>query len=193
MKKLILLTLLAIALVPAMAQNNGGHNCGNCPHHQQHQAQQRQAQCQDHQGQDCSSQCSQKKDPNAIPSEIIAAFPTAKVVKKEAKRSLVYDAKKVLLGYVVYSKPASNGIKGYAGETPLMVAFGTNDKVLKVVLLNNNETPSYLSRVVNAGLLKSWDGLKTKKALKKKVDTVSGATYTSRSIIQTLQAALKSL
>ena len=35
--------------------------------------------------------------------------------------------------------------------------------------------------------------MKVKKAAKKKVDTVSGATYSSRSIIQTLQAALNNL
>ena len=98
-----------------------------------------------------------------------------------------------MLGYAVYSKPASDGIKGYNGETPLMIALDKNQKVLCVVLLPNNETPGYLQRVLDAGLLSSWNGMKTGKAAKKKVDTVAGATFSSKSIIETVQAALKKL
>ena len=176
MKKLFLLALLSLAMVPAMAQHHGnGQHCGNCPHHKQHQAQQAQ----------------QPKTINGMAAEIVKAFPEAKSVKKEAKWTVVFDANKAVLGYAVYSKPASDGIKGYNGETPLMVALDAKQKVKCVVLLPNNETPGYLQRVVDAGLLKQWDGMKVSKACKKKVDTVSGATFSSRSIIETLQAALK--
>lgn len=179
MKKLVLIVLLSFALAPAMAQH-GGHNCGNCPHHKQH------ASCNDQQKQ-------QPKTVNGMAVEIVKAFPEAKSVKKEAKWTVVLDANKKVLGYAVYSKPASDGIKGYNGETPLMVALDAKQKVKCVVLLPNSETPGYLQRVVDAGLLKQWDGMKVSKARKKKVDTVSGATFSSRSIIETLQAALKSL
>ena len=183
MKKIFLIALLGMALVPAMAQNQHhqhgqhgqcNHSCGNCPHHQQAQKQ-------------------QPKTINGIAAEIVNAFPTCKGVKNEDKWIVVYDAKKNVLGYAVYSKPASNGIKGYNGETPLMIALSPKEKVMSVILLHNQETPSYIARVMEAGLLKSWDGMRVKKASKKKVDTVSGATYSSRSIIQTLQAALKNL
>lgn len=192
MKKLLIIAAMAFALAPAMAQNNnhGGHNCNGCPHHAQHQqAQKAQHNCGGKEG------CGGQKNCTAsgMPLEIVNAFPTAKSVKKEGRRTAVYDAKKVLLGYAVYSKPASDGIKGYNGETPLMIALDTKMVVKSVQLLDNNETPSYLQKVVAGGLLKSWDGMKAAKAAKKKVDTVSGATYTSRSIIQTLQAALKQL
>ena len=179
MKKFFLIALLSMAFIPAMAQNQHhqhgqcGHSCGNCPHHQQAQK--------------------QPKSTGGMAAEIVNAFPTAKSVKKEAKWTVVYDANKQVLGYAVYSKPASNGIKGYNGETPLMIALSPKQKVLSVTMLDNQETPGYLTRVMNAGLLKSWDGMKAKKAAKKKVDTVSGATYSSRSIIQTLQAALNNL
>ncbi len=178
MKKLFLLALLGMALVPAMAQHHvGGQHCGNCPHHQQHAQQAKQ----------------QPKTINGLPAEIVKAFPDAKSIKKETKWTVVFDAKKTVLGYAVYSKPASDGIKGFNGETPLMVALTAKQKVQCVVLLDNNETPGYLQRVVDAGLLKQWDGLNVKKARKKKVDAVSGATFSSTSIIQTLQAALKAL
>ena len=180
MKKLIFIALLSFVLAPAMAQHNG-HNCGNCPHHKQH-------------GASCQQQ--QKQQPatiNGLAAEVVKAFPEARSVKKEDKWSVVYNAKLQVLGYAVYSKPASDGIKGYNGETPLMIALDKNQKVLCVVLLPNNETPGYLQRVLDAGLLSSWNGMKTSKAAKKKVDTVAGATFSSRSIIQTVQAALKKL
>lgn len=180
MKKIIFSLAFAIALIPAMAQE---HNCGNCPHHQQHQKG----------NQSSCAQQTKQVNANGIAMEIAGAFPTVKSVKKENKWTVVYDAKKNVLGYAVYSKPASNGIKGYAGETPVMVALNADEKVISVTLLNNQETPSYLQRVVQSGLMKSWNGLKVKKARKKNVDTVSGATYSSSSIIKSVQAALKSL
>lgn len=178
--KILFLLVFAFGFLPLQAQH-GGHNCGNCPHHKQHQ----QSGCQQ------AAASSQQKD--GLAAEIVAAFPTAKSVKKAAKWTEVYDAKKVLLGYAVYSKPASDGIKGYAGETPLMVALDTKQQIICVQMLDNQETPGFLQKVVNAGLLKSWDGLKPAKAVKKQVDAVSGATYSSNSIIQTLQAALRGI
>lgn len=180
MKKYLIIAILSLFLVPAMAQE---HNCGNCPHHQQHKGQQTS-------GKSCCSQQA-KKTINGLPAEIVKAFPTAKSIKKAEKGTAVYDASKNLLGYAVYSKPASNGIQGFAGETPLMVAISPKDKVLSVTMLDNNETPGYLQKVVSAGLLKAWDGMKVKRAKKANVDCVSGATFSSQSIIATFRAAIK--
>jgi len=180
-KILFLLVLSSCLLVsPAMAQH-GGHNCGNCPHHKQHQ----QSGCQQ------AAASTQQKD--GLAAEIVAAFPTAKSVKKAAKWTEVYDAKKVLLGYAVYSKPASDGIKGYAGETPVMIAFNAKKTITGVYLLPCQETPGYAKRVEDAGFYNQWNGLTVKKALKKKVDTVSGATFTSRAVVESVRAALKTL
>ena len=179
MKKIIALTILSLFVSGAVyAQHNHG-NCGNCPHHQQGSAQ----------------QCQQQPKVNAdgIDMVIVKAFPAVKSVKKEGKWTAVYDSMKNLLGYVVYSKPASNGIKGYAGETPLMVAFSPKKKINGVYLLANQETPKFVQRVEQTGYFNNWNGLSVKKALKKKVDTVSGATFTTRAVQQSLQAVLKTL
>lgn len=128
-----------------------------------------------------------------LPPEITKAFPKAKSIKKEAKWTVVSDAKNKVVGYAVYSKPASNGITGYAGETPLMIALNSKQRIKQVVLLENKETPSFLQMVVDAGLLNSWDGMKPQTAIAHKVDAVSGATYSSISIIKSLRAALKKL
>ncbi len=128
-----------------------------------------------------------------VPAEIAKAFPKAQSIKQETKWTVVYDAQKKVLGYAVYSKPASNGIKGYAGETPLLVALNAKERVQRVVLLDNQETPHFLQMVIDGGLLESWNGMKPKRARKHEVDVVSGATYSSRSIIQSFLAAIKKL
>lgn len=182
MKKVFaILTMALFAIGTSFAQQPAGnshqcaHHCGNCPHHQQAKAAQ------------------PAVNADGIPMEIVRAFPAVKSVKKEAKWTSVFDASKKLLGYAVYSKPASDGIKGYNGETPLLIALDKNKKVLSVELLANSETPQYVQRVKAAGFFKSWNGLSPKAACKKKVDAVAGATYTSTAVTKSLQAALKGL
>ena len=180
MKKIIALAFAAFLTGGIISAQHG--NCGNCPHHQQHQQQQS----------DCQSQ-QQQTATNGIDMAVVKAFPTVKSVKKAKKWTEVYDANKKLLGYAVYSKPASDGIKGYNGETPVLVALSPKQVILGVWLLENKETPKFAKKVEDAGFYKNWNGLTVKQALKKEVDVVSGATYTSNGVIKSVQAALKAL
>ncbi len=174
MKKVILLTTLALLAAGTAFAQHGHGNCGNCPHHQQHQQQQAAA--------------------GLTPERAMArAFPDMKSTQKKDKWTAVYDKDSKLLGYAVSSKPASDGIRGYAGETPVMVAFDAKKKIKGVYLLQNQETPGFVRRVEQAGFFDQWNGLTVKKALKKKVDTVSGATFTSRAVVQSVQAVLATL
>ena len=134
-----------------------------------------------------------QRNADGIDMAIVGAFPTVKSVKQEGKWTSVRDAGGKLLGYVVYSKPASDGIQGYNGETPVMIAFSAKKKITGVYLLPNVETPRFAQRVEEAGLYKQWNGLSVKKARKKQVDTVSGATFTSRAVVQSVQAVLATL
>jgi len=180
MKRIVTLTLaLVFAACGLMAQNHGHHNCGNCPNHGKHKQHQQAQQ--------------PRVNADGIDMVVVAAFPTVKSLKKEQKWSKVLDKNGKLLGYVVYSKPASNGIKGYNGETPVMIALNAKKKIAGVYPLPNNETPKYAKRVADTGLYNSWNGLSIKKARKKKVDAVTGCTYTSRAVIQSVQAALETL
>ena len=129
-----------------------------------------------------------------VAGEVAKIFPKAKDTK-EIKNvwTEVYGKRNKVIGYVAYSKPYSNGVKGYNGETPVMVAFDQSKKILTVVLLKNNETPNYVNRVQAAGYFDSWNGLTIKQALSKQVDAVSGATYTSRGVQKSLKALLEHL
>ena len=71
-----------------------------------------------------------------------------------------------------------------------MQPFG---KIIEVRVLNNQETPGFLNRVINAGFLNSWNGLTAEEALNKEVDAVSGATFSSNGIKNSLKARLEAI
>ena len=173
MKKIIALFIVGLlAGGTVFAQH-----CGNCPHHRQ-----------------AAQQCQQPKvNADGIDMTVVKAFPTVKSVKKTDKWTEVYNAQKQLLGYALYSKPASDGIKGFNGETPVMITFNAKQVITGVYMLPNEETQNFAQRVVDAGLFNQWNGLTVKQAKKKKVDTVSGATFTSSAVIKSVKAALETL
>ena len=128
-----------------------------------------------------------------VPEQVTKIFSTASSLEAQGVWSRVLDAKGTLLGYVAYSKPASNGIQGFNGETPLMIIFDAKKTIRKVVLLDNEETPNFVSRVENGGLFDAWNGMTIDQALDAKVDAISGATFTSNGVKQSLQACLQNL
>lgn len=178
MRKIIALALITILSGGAVMAQHGHGNCGNCPHHAQHARQQ-----------------SMQPQVNAdgIDMAVVKAFPTVKSLKKKGGWTEVYDAQSKMLGYVVYSKPASDTIRGFNGETPVVIAFNTKKVITGVYALPNMETPKFAQHVQETGFYNNWNGLTVKKAKKKKVDTVSGATYTSRAVALSVQAALNKL
>ena len=103
----------------------------------------------------------------------------------------VKNAKGVKLGTVLYSSPYSDNIKGFNGPTPLLIALDAEGRIKNVVLLDNQETPNFAQRVVDGGLYEAWNGLTVDEALAKEVDAVSGATYTSKGVKNSLVARLK--
>lgn len=134
-----------------------------------------------------------KYNADGIETTIVKAFPEVKKTKKGEKWTEVYNEKGKLLGYVVYSKPASDSIKGFNGETPVLISFDKKKIIRGVYALPNVETPGFEKRVADAGFYNLWNGLTVKQARQKKVDTVSGATFTSRAIALSVQAALEQL
>jgi Na+-translocating ferredoxin:NAD+ oxidoreductase RnfG subunit len=104
---------------------------------------------------------------------------------------LLYDKSEKLVGKALFSMPYCADIKGYNGNIPLVVLLSPNDKVLKIHLLDNNETPSFIDRVVAKGFLESWNGLPADEAKAKQVDAVTGATYSSSAISKSIRIRLE--
>lgn len=179
MRKIIALALMTILTGGALMAQHGHGNCGNCPHHAQH-ARQHQA-------------LQPQVNADGIDMAVVKAFPAVKKLEKKGNWTEVHDAQGKMLGYVVYSKPASDTIRGFNGETPVVIAFNTKKVITGVYALPNMETPKFAKMVQDADFYNNWNGLTVKQARKKKVDTVSGATYTSRAVALSVQAALEKL
>lgn len=92
---------------------------------------------------------------------------------------------------ILQSKPYTDKVIGFAGPTPLEIILDASGKISEVKLLPNKDTPKYIQIAIDGGLLKVWNGLTPQEALAKKVDAVSGATFTSRGIINTVYKRLE--
>jgi len=90
--------------------------------------------------------------------------------------------------YVINTTTLGKDVEGYNGPTPLKIYINKN-KVEKIEFLKSQETPKYYTKVKKA-LAEKWNGLKVKDASKQKVDAVTGATFTSESVIKNVQLGL---
>lgn len=143
----------------------------------------------------CTSYTPTEKDlPIETLTELQTAFPKAAYVELTATATYaVKNASGKVIGTVLLSSPYSDEVKGFNGPTPLQIAMDAKGKIIEVRVLDNNETPNFLNRVINAGFLNSWNGLTAEEALNKEVDAVSGATYSSNSIKNSLKVRLEAI
>ena len=89
---------------------------------------------------------------------------------------------------VVNTTTLTQNVEGYNGPVPLKIYIRKN-KIEKIEVLKNKETPKYLATVKKA-ILNAWDGLSLKEAKAKQEDAVTGATFTSEAIIKNVQQGL---
>ena len=74
------------------------------------------------------------------------------------------------------------------GNTPVKI-FVRNNKIVKIESLPNQETPAVYAKAEE--LLKRFVGKSVDEASAMKVDGVSGATYSSKALIQNVKGGLK--
>lgn len=92
--------------------------------------------------------------------------------------------------HILSTSRLTRDIQGYGGPVPLEI-FLKNNRILKVVPLDNAETPSYFAKVRNSPLLHQWDNLTPDEALDKEVDAISGATESANAIILSVRKAME--
>ena len=83
-------------------------------------------------------------------------------------------------------------VEGFNGPTPVEISV-VKGKVTGIRLLPNQETPNFLQTVIDSGLLKALNGKTVEEASKVKLDAVTGATYSSKAIIENINRGLASL
>lgn len=113
-----------------------------------------------------------------------AAFPQAghfERVDNGVYAARADSSAQAMLGYVVISSA-----DGYGG--PLQVAVAVNEKaeIIGLTVVDHKDTPSWYNRVTQSGLIESLVGKPYSDAfaLGADVDSVTGATYTSRAIAE---------
>ena len=89
---------------------------------------------------------------------------------------------------IVNTTTIAKNVEGYNGAVPVKIYIKKN-KIEKIEVLKNQETPKYLA-MVKKSLLNAWDGLTIKEAKAKKVDAVTGATFTSEALIENVNKGL---
>jgi len=120
-------------------------------------------------------------------------FPEAQ--KFEPVSDLTYSVwqttpEKKIIGYIALGEA-----QGYGGKLQVMVAVSANGTILNSTIINHKETFSFMRRVQNSDLQKSLIGKEYKEhfALKSDVNGVSGATYTSRAIVEAVHLASREI
>lgn len=119
-------------------------------------------------------------------------FPaTADFVKNSDGSLSVRDDKQAVLGYVLASDDYEIHAHGYAGKVPLLVALNLQKEIVAIHLLTNNESPEFIEHLQKKHLFDNWNGqMADSTLLSKKVDAVSGATFSSKAIIGNVKGTL---
>lgn len=99
-------------------------------------------------------------------------------------------APKTPKSFVVNTEKLGQDVLGYAGPTPVEITV-TDGKIEKIVALPNVETPGFFQRVQESGIFTALVGKTVKEASEVKLDAVSGATFSSKAVIENIRLGLK--
>ena len=98
------------------------------------------------------------------------------------------NAIKYSKGVAVVNTSSIVKARGFQGKTPVKIYIKGN-KITNIVSMPNNETPAVFARAEE--LYKKFVGKTVDEAYGMKVDGVSGATYSSKALIQNVKGGLK--
>ena len=88
------------------------------------------------------------------------------------------------IGYLYVETVAVTGNRpmGYAGPVEVAVLTDPENIVSGVLLGKHSETRGFIRRLVKAGFLKRWNGIKLKSVSERDIEAVTGATMSSNAI-----------
>lgn len=82
------------------------------------------------------------------------------------------------------------GLIGYNGPTPVEIVV-YKGVITEINALPNQETPRFMKRVLDSGLLGRLDGKTLEEASQTQLDAVTGATFTSETLIENIRLGLE--
>lgn len=87
--------------------------------------------------------------------------------------------------FVINTTTLAEDVKGYRSTTPLEI-YIKSGKIVKVEPLKNQETPKYFVPMKKE-LLPKFEGLKVNKVATTQIDAVTGATLSSKAVIENVK------
>lgn len=115
-------------------------------------------------------------------------FAEAKKIEESQKDDFTYyqafDEKNILLGYIFIAEA-----QGYSSTIKAIVGVEPDGRIKEVKILEQNETPGIGSKIMEKDFLKRFKG----KTQDDKIDTITGATISSKSLIEAIKQSLKKL
>lgn len=117
-----------------------------------------------------------------IVSSIKAAMPEVSKLEEINKATYsAYNSGNEILGYITIESSM-----GYGGPLQMAVAVDQEGQIFDLAVISSKETPTYLDKVLGDNYLDEINGksYKDKFSLSSDVDGVSGATYSSRAILE---------
>lgn len=107
---------------------------------------------------------------------LMAAGPADEVITRSGKTE------------IVNTTSIASKVKGFRGATPVKI-YIERGKVVRIEALKNHETPRFFN--IASKVLDKFSGKSVSKASKMDVDAVSGATFSSKALIENVQTGLK--
>lgn len=95
----------------------------------------------------------------------------------------------VAQGTIVSTAPYAKDVTGFAGPTPLYLFLSPDNIVKAVVAADNAESPDFYRQACN-GIFSQIVGISANEARGKRVDAVTGATFSSNAIIANVKQTL---
>lgn len=92
--------------------------------------------------------------------------------------------------FVINTETLGKEVMGYAGTTPLEIHV-KDGRIEKIVALPNSETPGFFQRVLDSPIFSSLAGKTIEEASEVQLDAVSGATWSSKAVIENIRLGLK--
>ena len=92
--------------------------------------------------------------------------------------------------FVINTETLGKDVLGYAGPTPVEITV-KNGRIEKIEALPNVESPGFFQRVKESSIFTALIGKTVKEASEVKLDAVSGATYSSKAVIENIRLGLK--
>ena len=122
----------------------------------------------------------------------IAKLNLAEIIEQEKGKAqaAILDANGNQIGRVLQTMPLCQDLIGFSSNIPMSVILDMDNMILDILVHKNSETPSFMKRIEDAGLLKAYRGKHTKEAATFAPDTITRATRSSSCMIQSLNRTI---